>query len=156
MPAGEYKVEASFDLGPYQEPLSVTATTHIDPKAAWEHSIGGILGEGASEREVALQYTLQRLRNSIALFQAACGVYPLKLEDLVATEAPEKGIIGGSTDEKEIDPDDFQGPYLATPDGELPADPITGKREWSYNPKTGEVRSQAKGRTPNGKRYREL
>ena len=74
----------------------------------------------------------------------------------MAAKAPPKGMDPNAKEEKEIAPEDFEGPYRTRPDGELPADPITGKREWSYNPKFGEAHSQAKGRTPNGKRYREL
>ncbi len=103
-----------------------------------------------------LKVRLQDLRRAIALFQAQCGVYPLRLEDLMAVKAPAKGIAPQTHAEREIKPADYAGPYLNTPDGKLPMDPVTGKRDWRYDPKTGTVHSNAAGRAADGSAYRNM
>ena len=104
---------------------------------------------GRSAREASLRATLQQLRNAIALFQAQCGAYPARLDDLMAVTAPPHGTNsrGGRA---RINPTDYQGPYLTTPDGQLPEDPITGDGEWDYDASTGEVHSKAPGSMPTG------
>lgn len=115
-----------------------------------------LLGAGRQAKEAALKATLQQLRNAVALFQAQCGCYPTNLIDLMATTAPTTGTLtDGST--ININADDFQGPYLTTPDmTALPTDPIDPTATWSYTASMGEVHSGATGSTLTGIAYSDL
>jgi type II secretory pathway pseudopilin PulG len=108
-----------------------------------------LLGAGRQARETSLAADLYALRSAINLFEAQCGDYPAALGDLVASAAPAHGGNGVP-----LNPADGRGPYLTTPDGALPADPITGKRDWSYEQQTGEVHGASKAHALNGTRYR--
>ncbi len=100
--------------------------------------------------ESALRGNLHELRTSVALFQAHCGDWPGQLEDLVATTGA--GLVGGSG--LPIPEDCFQGPYFtASPDGYVPIDPLTGNRDWLYDPATGAVHSGADGQASDGTYY---
>ena len=105
-----------------------------------------LLGAGRQAKEAALKATLQQLRNAVALFQAQCGCYPTNLIDLMASTAPATGTLtDGST--ININADDFQGPYLTTPNGALPNNPTTGGNvvgtDWTYDAATGAVHAAA-------------
>ena len=103
-------------------------------------------------RESQLRGQLYELRNSIGLFQAHTGDYPAQLTDLLATDA--SGMVGASG--MPIIPDSFRGPYfIPSPTGDLPIDPITGLRDWVYDPATGEVHSGAPGISSLGDAYSE-
>ena len=78
-----------------------------------------LLGAGRRAREASLRATLKELRDSVALFQGDCGVYPHSLSHIMATTRPSY-----------TNPGDYRGPYLTTPDGNLPIDPITGAADW--------------------------
>lgn len=98
-----------------------------------------LLGAGRKAKEATLRGDLHQLRNAIQQFEADMGDYPASLDQLVATTAP-TGQGGGGLD---LDPEGYQGPYLRTPDGELPVDPFTGDNDWDYTPTTGEVHSSS-------------
>lgn len=100
--------------------------------------------------ESGLKGNLHELRVSVALFQAHCGDWPGELADLVATSGA--GLVGGNG--VPIPENCFQGPYfIASPDGLVPIDPITGARDWLYEPTTGAVRSSASGIASDGTQY---
>ncbi len=114
-----------------------------------------LLGAGRQAREASLMAHLQEIRNAIALFQAQCGVYPTNLSDIMLTTAPASGTLpGGGT--APINAPDFQGPYLTTPDGNLPPDPMTGAADWTYVNTTGAVHSSSTGQTIDGTAYSDL
>ncbi len=106
-----------------------------------------LLGAGRQAKEAALRATLQELRNSIGLFQSHTGTYPAGLADIMlpATAPPASGldVLGAALG---INATDYRGPYLTTPDGQLPDNPITGANvqgtDWIYGtvaPNVGEV-----------------
>jgi general secretion pathway protein G len=101
-------------------------------------------------RESELRANLHGMRASLGLFNAHCGDWPGKLEDLLATDPT--GLVGGSGDP--IPPDCFQGPYfITTPGGVLPTDPFTGARDWQYDPHTGAVHSASAKTASDGTAY---
>jgi general secretion pathway protein G len=104
-----------------------------------------LLGAGRSAREASLLAHLQEMRNAIALFQAQCGMYPAALSDLMATTAPSY-----------VHAPDYQGPYLTTPDGNLPNDPLTGAADWNYSSSSGAIHSSATGNNLAGTAYTAL
>ena len=101
-----------------------------------------LLGAGREAREASLRAHLQELRNATGLFQAQCGDYPNALTDLMATTAPASGGNGIT-----INSNDFRGPYLTTPDGGLPNNPISGANavgtDWTYTKTTGAIKAKA-------------
>lgn len=101
-------------------------------------------------QEAQLHAHLHSLRDSLAVFNAHCGDWPGRLEDLLATSG--EGLIGGSG--KPINPDAYRGPYfVACPDGQLPKDPMTGERDWVYNPTLGKVHSRSPRQALDGTFY---
>ena len=100
-----------------------------------------LLGAGREAREASLRAHLQELRNALGLFQAQCGDYPEFLTDLMVTTAPTSGATGVI-----INPADFRGPYLTTPNGEIPNNPITGLNaeatDWVYASATGALKAK--------------
>jgi type II secretion system protein G len=101
-----------------------------------------LLGAGREARETSLRAHLQELRNAIGLFQAQCGDYPADLADIMETTAPDTGGNG-----VEINDADFNGPYLTTPGGDLPNNPVTGGNvagtDWTYNALNGAIHAAA-------------
>jgi general secretion pathway protein G len=113
-----------------------------------------LLGAGRQARETSLRGHLHELRNSLGLFQAHLGCYPQNLEDLMASSPPAQGILEDGTTTVDIVQADWQGPYLTTPDGQLPVDPITGERDWVYDvTDPGLVHSAATGNGLDGTAY---
>jgi len=110
-----------------------------------------LLGAGREAREASLRAHLQEIRNAIGLFQAQCGDYPAALTDIMATSAPATGGNGVT-----INAADFRGPYLTTPDGNLPKNPITGANvvgtDWTYTATTGAVKAKS-GTAVDGTNY---
>ena len=98
-----------------------------------------LLGAGRKAKEAALRGDLHQLRNAIQQFEADCGDYPLDENDLQT--APAAGSNGGSG--ISLDVSGWQGPYLRTPDGNLPVDPFTTLVDWTYTPATGEIHSSS-------------
>jgi type II secretion system protein G len=110
-----------------------------------------LLGAGREARETSLRAHLQELRNAIGLFQAQCGDYPAVLSDIMETSAPATGGTGVT-----INAQDFNGPYLTTPNGELPNNPTTGGNaiptDWTYDATTGAIHA-ATGTAVDGTDY---
>ena len=96
-----------------------------------------LLGAGRKAKEATLKGNLHQLRNSIQQFEADMGDYPAALTQIVATTAPS----GNGGTGVALDSQGYQGPYLVTPDGNLPDDPFTGAGDWTYTPATGAVHS---------------
>ena len=100
-----------------------------------------LLGAGREAREASLRAHLQEVRNALGLFQAQMGDYPAALADIMATTAPATG--GNSIS---FNASDFRGPYLTTPDGNLPDNPISGGNvvgtDWTYTATTGALKAK--------------
>ena len=96
-----------------------------------------LLGAGRKAREAALKGDLQQLRNAIQQFEADCGDYPASLGQLMTR--PTGGTGGSGT--IMLDTVSWQGPYLRTPDGNLPKDPFTSGTTWTYTAASGDVHS---------------
>ena len=96
-----------------------------------------LLAAGRKAREANLRGNLHQLRSAIQQFEADCGDYPAKLDELMTQ--PAEGTNGGT--DIALDVKKWQGPYLGTPDGLLPDDPFTMRADWKYDPKTGAVHS---------------
>jgi len=110
-----------------------------------------LLGAGREAREASLRAHLQEIRNALGLFQAQCGDYPNALTDIMATSAPASGGTGVM-----INPADWKGPYLTTPNGALPNNPVTGSNvegtDWVYDKTNGAVHAKA-GTAKDGTDY---
>ncbi len=107
------------------------------------------LGAGRKAKEATLRGDLHQLRNSIQQFETDCGDYPADLSQLM--ERPAAGTKGGRGIKLGLD--GWQGPYLRTPNGALPADPFTSSASWVYDPNTGEVHSGSTLTAINGGSY---
>lgn len=108
-----------------------------------------LLGAGRKAKESALRGDLQQLRNAIQQFEADCGDYPSALAQLMT--APAAGATGGSG--IALDVTAWKGPYLRTPDGNLPADPFTTAADWTYTAATGDVHSASTLTALDGTNY---
>ena len=98
-----------------------------------------LLGAGRKAKESALRGDLQQLRNAIQQFEADCGDFPAALGDLMAS--PAAGSNGGNG--IALDVGAWKGPYLRTPDGNLPLDPFTAAADWDYTATSGDVHSHS-------------
>jgi len=97
-----------------------------------------LLGAGRKAKEATLRGDLHQLRNAIQQFEADCGDYPLEISHLMTV--PGAGSLGGTS--LMLDVAGWQGPYLRTPDNNLPEDPFTeSSTTWAYTPNTGHVQS---------------
>ena len=96
-----------------------------------------LLGAGRKAKESALRGDLQQLRNAIQQFEADCGDFPAALTGLMT--APAAGSNGGNG--IALDAGAWKGPYMRTPDGNLPKDPFTAASDWSYVGTSGDVHS---------------
>jgi len=106
-------------------------------------------------REAKLRAELHTIRSAINRFIVDCGGYPEKLEHLVLVTPPRNCRDVETGRKIRIDPADFQGPYIYTPDEKFPKDPVTRKREWSYGGRKRHVRSTAKGTALDGTLYKD-
>ncbi len=106
--------------------------------------------------EAKLLANLRVIRGALSRFGADCGGHPRRLEDLVTSDPPQDCYSLEDGSRMRIDPADFRGPYLYTPDERFPKDPITKKRVWSYDRRTGKVTSRALGEMLDGTPYRDL
>ncbi len=99
--------------------------------------------------EAKLNGNLHQLRNAIEQYYTDTRSYPITLTDLTAASA---SILHGK-----VKKGSYQGPYLSKPGGingtGIPKNPFALKGDtdithhWTYNPKTGEVRSAVTGKT---------
>ena len=108
-----------------------------------------MVGAGRKARESSLRSQLQELRNAIGKFEADCGDAPARLDDIM--HRPAEGSIGGSG--ATIDVASWDGPYLESPDRELPKDPFTMDADWNYTPASGHVQSSSTLTALNGQAY---
>jgi general secretion pathway protein G len=109
-----------------------------------------LLGAGRKAKEATLRGDLHQLRNSVQQFEADCGDYPSALDELMTQ--PSAGTTGGTG--IALDVNGWQGPYLRTPDGNLPEDPFTESgTTWSYTSSTGHVQSGSTLTAINGDAY---
>jgi general secretion pathway protein G len=109
-----------------------------------------LLGAGRKAKEATLRGDLHQLRNSLQQFEADCGDYPATMADLMTTPAAGNGGTGIA-----LDIVGWQGPYLRTPDGNLPKDPFTdSSTTWSYTASLGSVASGSTLTAINGDAYR--
>ena len=109
-----------------------------------------LLGAGRKAKEATLRGDVHQLRNSIQQFEADCGDYPSALSQLMTV--PAAGSTGGSG--ISLDVNGWQGPYLRTPDNNLPKDPFTeSSTTWSYTASTGHVASGSTLTAINGEAY---
>jgi hypothetical protein len=112
-------------------------------------------------RESTLKANLQRIRSAVSHFQADTGIYPARLEDVVAPATT--GSKAGSTD---VAPNSYKGPYLTTKGGIggkgllmnpfAATDDTTVAHHWTYTPADGNVTSAVEGVTSDGQKYTEL
>jgi general secretion pathway protein G len=101
-----------------------------------------LMGAGRYAREAALKADLRELRSAIERFGGDVGRYPSALEELyLQNSVPE--------DDRRF----WKGPYLRTDWYEVPRDPITGKRDWRYDPTTGHVRTASTETALDGTHY---
>ena len=96
-----------------------------------------LLGAGRKAKESALRGDLQQLRNAIQQFEADCGDFPAAISNLMT--APGAGTNGGNG--IALDTGAWKGPYMRTPDNNLPKDPFTGSANWTYTAASGDVHS---------------
>jgi len=108
-----------------------------------------VVNASRDSRETQLLSHLRALREAVALFQSQCGDLPAKLEDVVAADG--SGLKGASGDL--IPANSYRGPYFTAPGGQLPVDPMTGARDWHYEPTTGQVHSASTGVSSKGTLY---
>ncbi len=108
-----------------------------------------LLGAGRKAKEATLRGDLHQIRNAIQQFEADCGDYPADITDLQT--APADGSNGGTG--VMLDVAGWQGPYLRTPDDNLPVDPFTTAADWSYTASTGHVQSASTLTALNGENY---
>jgi len=109
-----------------------------------------LLGAGRKAKEAALRGDVHQLRNAIQQFEADCGDYPAAISQIM-TE-PAAGSSGGMG--IALDVTAWQGPYLRTPDNNLPKDPFTESgTTWSYTARTGHIASGSTLTAINGEAY---
>jgi len=110
-----------------------------------------LLGAGRKAKEASLRGDLHQLRNAIQQFEADMGDYPAALTQLVAAKGSPPTGNGGSG--IALDSTGYQGPYLRTPDGNLPKDPFTAAANWTYTEATGDVASASALTALDGTNY---
>lgn len=108
-----------------------------------------LLGAGRKAKEATLRGDLHQIRNAIQQFEADCGDYPSALAQLQTQPSAGNGGTGIA-----LDVNGWQGPYLRTPDGNMPEDPFTESgTTWSYTASTGHVQSGSTLTAINGEAY---
>jgi len=109
-----------------------------------------LLGAGRKAKEATLRGDLHQIRNAVQQFEADCGDYPSALTELQTV--PGAGTTGGGG--IALDIAGWQGPYLRTPDNNLPKDPFTeSSTSWSYTASLGDVASGSDLTAINGEAY---
>jgi len=110
-------------------------------------------GAARNAREAVLRADLYRLRLAIETFRAHVGGQPRRLTDLLRISPPSRACLPPDGRLITVLPGTYHGPYLTTPDGGLPVDPVTRARDWVYDRGTGHVRSAATGLGSDGTYY---
>ncbi|HUT74660.1 MAG TPA: prepilin-type N-terminal cleavage/methylation domain-containing protein [Armatimonadota bacterium] len=97
---------------------------------------------GRRGKEASLRADLKQLRDAIERFEANTAAWPPSLADLMAADG---SAVSADVDGRgmSVDRAGYEGPYLRTGSGSLPADPFTGAADWTYNSSTGEVHSSS-------------
>ena len=109
-----------------------------------------LMGAGRKAKEAALRGDLHQLRNAVQQFEADCGDYPAALSQVMTQ--PAAGSAGGTG--IALDVNAWQGPYLRTPDNNLPRDPFTESgTTWTYTASTGHLTSGSTLTALNGEAY---
>jgi len=109
-----------------------------------------LMGAGRKAKEAALRGDIHQLRNAIQQFEADCGDYPSAISQLMTQ--PAAGTTGGQG--IALDVTAWQGPYLRTPDNNLPKDPFTeSATTWAYTASTGHIASGSTLTAINGEAY---
>ncbi len=108
------------------------------------------------QREADLRAILQQLRDGIAAFLSDTGLYPAALADITNPPgfAPPVGLDGQGM-VRMLNSADYKGPYVTTPNGGLPYNPITASTDWAYEtvaPEVGNV-SAPPGTASDGSDY---
>ena len=103
-------------------------------------------------KEANLRANLKQMRDAIETFEANTAGWPPALSDVIAADG---ASISADSDGRgiSVDRSAYDGPYLRTPDGNLPVDPFTGAADWNYNNATGEVHSSSTLTALNGTAY---
>ena len=96
-------------------------------------------------KESALRSDLKLLRNAVDLFRTDTGLYPAQLSDLAAAAKPANGLNTDGTTAT-INAADWHGPYLQ----EVPSDPVTGAKDWTYSTTSGSVGDLHAGSSDKG------
>lgn len=101
-----------------------------------------LMGAKRAASEAALMADLREIRSALERFAADMGRYPLTLDELYLQQRV-----------PEAERPFWKGPYLRTDYNQVPVDPITGKRDWRYDPATGSICSASTGTAINGTKY---
>jgi general secretion pathway protein G len=112
-----------------------------------------LMGAGREAREARLRADLRALRSAVQIFRADMGGHPSKLDELLRHTPPNKCRVPPDGYQMDCLSTGFRGPYLTTPDGQLPVDAVSGQREWRYDRDTGHVNSEAEGMALDGTPY---
>jgi general secretion pathway protein G len=109
-----------------------------------------LLKTGRRASEATLRGQLYEMRNAIQRFEGDCGDYPAVLSQLMTQ--PADGGAGGTG--VTLDVSGWEGPYLETPDGDLPEDPFTdSSTTWSYTATLGHVQTGSTLSSLDGEPY---
>jgi prepilin-type N-terminal cleavage/methylation domain-containing protein len=103
--------------------------------------------------EVALRTALSEMRSAIEHCRGDTGGHPPNLNDLLKRQAPGSVRVPPRGRPVHVIKQDWHGPYLNRLDGKVPRDPATGRRNWRYDPITGEVRSRSPHAASDGTFY---
>ena len=111
-----------------------------------------VAAAGRRGKEASLGADLKQLRDAIERFEANTAAWPPSLADLMAANG---NAISSDTDGRGMDVDrrGYDGPYLRTGNGTIPADPFTAAADWNYNNSTGEIHSRSTLTALNGTAY---
>jgi general secretion pathway protein G len=111
-----------------------------------------VLGAARRSNEAALRADLRNFRVAIERFQADCGGYPPRLDDIMAWKGENLSAAVDGTGH-DLDLSSYRGPYLRTGDMLLPRDPMTNRRDWRYDATAGHVQSASTLTGINGTPY---
>jgi general secretion pathway protein G len=103
-------------------------------------------------KEATVRANLKQLRDAIERFEANTAAWPPALTDVLAANG---AAISADADGRglSVDRTAYDGPYVVSPDGNLPKDPFTNAADWNYNNSTGEVHSSSTLTAIDGSAY---